>query len=101
MRGRPGRRGRAARRHPAAAPPRRQPLRGAYGWYFRRVLPKIGQLLARNRESAYDYLPESVGQFPQYEQLVQRMEAAGLGEVKFHPFTLGVATLYVGAKRAK
>lgn len=80
--------------------PRRQPLRGLYGWYFRRVLPKIGQLLARNRESAYDYLPESVGQFPQYEQLVARMESAGLSGVKFHSFTFGVATLYVGEKLA-
>ena len=78
--------------------PRREPLRSVYGWYFRRVLPRIGQLLARNRESAYDYLPESVGQFPQYEQLVVRMEQAGLTQVEFRPFTLGVATLYVGTK---
>ncbi|MAT69571.1 MAG: bifunctional demethylmenaquinone methyltransferase/2-methoxy-6-polyprenyl-1,4-benzoquinol methylase UbiE [Planctomycetaceae bacterium] len=78
--------------------PRKQPLKGMYGWYFRRVLPRIGQLLARNHECAYDYLPASVGQFPQYEQLAQRMQAAGLSDVVFHPFTLGVATLYVGAK---
>lgn len=32
--------------------PRRQPLRAVYGWYFRHVLPRIGQWLARNRHGA-------------------------------------------------
>jgi demethylmenaquinone methyltransferase / 2-methoxy-6-polyprenyl-1,4-benzoquinol methylase len=78
--------------------PRWQPLRGLYGWYFRNVLPKIGQALMRNNSAAYEYLPQSVGQFYEYEELTERMEAAGLREVKFYPFTFGVATLYVGTK---
>jgi demethylmenaquinone methyltransferase / 2-methoxy-6-polyprenyl-1,4-benzoquinol methylase len=81
--------------------PRRQPLRGLYGWYFRNVLPRIGQWFARNEQSAYCYLPESVGEFPQYDALTRRMQAAGLGETKFYPLTFGVATLYVGMKRAE
>jgi demethylmenaquinone methyltransferase/2-methoxy-6-polyprenyl-1,4-benzoquinol methylase len=79
--------------------PRRQPFKAAYGWYFRNVLPRIGQLLARNSFEAYNYLPESVGEFPQYEALAERMEAAGLCNVRFHPLTFGVATLYVGERR--
>ena len=78
--------------------PRRQPFKAAYGWYFRNVLPRIGQLLASNNSEAYNYLPESVGEFPQYEALAQRMEAAGLVSVRFHPLTFGVATLYVGER---
>lgn len=78
--------------------PRRQPFRGLYGWYFRQVLPRIGQWLARNEQSAYCYLPESVGDFPQYEVLTERMVAAGLREARFYPLTFGVATLYVGVK---
>lgn len=78
--------------------PRRQPLKSLYGWYFRHILPRIGQWICRNRESAYNYLPESVGQFPQYEALAAKMEAAGLTEVNFHGLTFGVATLYVGTK---
>jgi demethylmenaquinone methyltransferase/2-methoxy-6-polyprenyl-1,4-benzoquinol methylase len=78
--------------------PRRQPLRGMYRWYFRRVLPRIGQWLARNRQSAYEYLPQSVAEFPSYEALAQRMRAAGLVDVRFHAMTFGVATLYVGVK---
>lgn len=74
------------------------PIRAAYGWYFRNVLPRIGQLLARNEEEAYAYLPESVGEFPSGEALAERMRQAGLKEVRFYPLTLGVATLYVGVK---
>jgi demethylmenaquinone methyltransferase/2-methoxy-6-polyprenyl-1,4-benzoquinol methylase len=70
----------------------------AYQAYFRHVLPRIGQALARNRQSAYNYLPASVGEFPQGEALLRRMEQAGLGNTWFRPFTFGVATLYVGEK---
>ena len=35
-----------------------------YAWYFRNVLPKIGQILARNTQAAYNYLPASVSEFP-------------------------------------
>jgi demethylmenaquinone methyltransferase / 2-methoxy-6-polyprenyl-1,4-benzoquinol methylase len=75
-----------------------QPFKAIYGWYFRHVLPRIGQLLARNRQDAYNYLPESVGQFPSGEALAARMRAAGLSQVSLRPLTLGVATLYVGVK---
>ena len=47
--------------------PNWQPFKAVYGWYFRNILPKIGQLLASNAQSAYNYLPESVGEFPQGE----------------------------------
>ncbi|MBI3467875.1 MAG: bifunctional demethylmenaquinone methyltransferase/2-methoxy-6-polyprenyl-1,4-benzoquinol methylase UbiE [Planctomycetes bacterium] len=78
--------------------PRRRPFRGVYRWYFRHVLPRIGQLLARNRESAYNYLPASVSEFPDGEALENRLRAAGLKDVWSRPLTFGVATLYVGCK---
>jgi demethylmenaquinone methyltransferase / 2-methoxy-6-polyprenyl-1,4-benzoquinol methylase len=75
------------------------PLGAIYGWYFRKVLPRIGQALARNRQAAYNYLPQSVGQFPQGKALAERMQAAGLIDLRWRPFTFGVATLYFGRKR--
>jgi len=78
--------------------PEAGPLGTVYGWYFRHLLPRIGQALARNRLAAYNYLPASVGEFPQREALLRRMEAAGLAEVRYHRFTCGIATLYVGVK---
>jgi demethylmenaquinone methyltransferase/2-methoxy-6-polyprenyl-1,4-benzoquinol methylase len=78
--------------------PRIQPLRAFYLFYFRHILPRIGQFFARNKSSAYEYLPTSVGQFPDGEALAERMRAAGLKNVKYWPLTFGVATLYVGKK---
>lgn len=74
-------------------------LRGLYLWYFRHVLPKIGQLLARNRQSAYNYLPASVSEFPYGQQLADIMTDCGLTNVTWTPLTFGVATLYLGEKK--
>ncbi len=74
------------------------PIRALYGWYFRNVLPRLGQWLATNDEEAYAYLPESVGEFPSGKALADRMVQAGLSRVRVCPLTLGVATLYVGVK---
>lgn len=78
--------------------PTRQPMATVYGFYFRHILPRIGQWLARNEDEAYGYLPESVGEFPSGEALVARMRAAGLHDAAATPLTFGVATLYVGSK---
>ncbi|MGB7345473.1 MAG: bifunctional demethylmenaquinone methyltransferase/2-methoxy-6-polyprenyl-1,4-benzoquinol methylase UbiE [Pirellulaceae bacterium] len=78
--------------------PRMFGLRQIYGFYFRNVLPRIGQLFAKNDKSAYSYLPESVGQFPDGQKLADRMTAAGLTNVRFSPMTFGVATIYEGLK---
>lgn len=78
--------------------PRSRRLRAIYGWYFRHVLPRIGQALARNRQGAYNYLPASVGEFFEPEALSRRMEQAGLGGVRCYPLTFGIASLYVGGK---
>ena len=78
--------------------PERQPLKAVYAWYFRHVLPRIGQLVSRSRHQAYEYLPQSVGEFPSGEALAERMRAAGLRDVHYHPLTFGIATLYLGTK---
>ncbi|HVW03332.1 MAG TPA: ubiquinone/menaquinone biosynthesis methyltransferase, partial [Planctomycetaceae bacterium] len=40
--------------------PENRLIRGVYRWYFRNILPRVGQLLARNSHAAYEYLPQSV-----------------------------------------
>lgn len=69
-----------------------------YRFYFRRVLPFIGQLVSRSRDNAYNYLPASVMQFPDGEALAAKLRQHGLMDVKWHPLTFGIATLYVGTK---
>lgn len=76
--------------------PRMFPMKQIYPVYFKHVLPRVGQLFARNNQDAYEYLPESVGEFPDYEALVGLMNEAGLVDVTFKAMTFGVATLYIG-----
>lgn len=78
--------------------PRHRILGRLYSWYFRYALPLIGQLVSGSRENAYRYLPESVLRFPDYEALAEKLRGHGLVAVRYEPFTLGVATLYVGEK---
>lgn len=70
----------------------------AYRFYFRHVLPRLGQVVSRSRDSAYHYLPASVLEFPDYEALLKEMDQAGLVGTHYHALTFGIATLYVGSK---
>lgn len=69
-----------------------------YHWYFTNVLPRIGQLFARSKNSAYSYLPSSVSEFPYGDKLAGMMQETGICNVTWKPLTLGIATLYVGTK---
>ncbi len=69
-----------------------------YRAYFRWVLPAVGQFISRSREQAYEYLPASVQEFPDGEALAEKLRGHGLREVRWHPLTFGIATLYVGTK---
>ncbi len=73
-------------------------LRHLYNAYFQHVLPLVGQSMSKNKQSAYEYLPQSVQEFPSGEALAILMRQAELTDVQLHPMTLGVVTLYVGTK---
>ena len=73
-------------------------LAGIYQTFFRHVLPRVGQAIAPNQDNAYEYLPNSVLQFPEGQAMLDLMGQHGLMELKRHPLTFGIATLYVGRK---
>jgi len=68
-----------------------------YGFYFRKVLPRIGTLIS-GVKGPYEYLPASVKKFPAPQQMLSKMEAAGFSEVSWTPYTFGIAGLYRGKK---
>jgi len=68
-----------------------------YGFYFRKVLPRIGTMISGVR-GPYEYLPASVRNFPSPQQMLARMEAAGFKNVSWSPYTFGIAGLYRGSK---
>lgn len=79
--------------------PRRQPMRAAYQFYFRRILPRVGGWIS-GRASAYTYLPESVVEFPQREGFCAHMEHAGLRAASWRDLSAGTVVLYLGERPA-
>jgi demethylmenaquinone methyltransferase/2-methoxy-6-polyprenyl-1,4-benzoquinol methylase len=73
------------------------PLTKAYDWYSFNVLPRLGQLVAGDRES-YRYLAESIRMHPGQAELKAMMKAAGFGHVDVHNLSAGVVALHVGIK---
>ncbi len=77
----------------------RGPILGRlYLTFFRKILPRVGQAISPNEAEAYRYLPASVLQFPDGQEMLDLLEARGLVDLKQFPLTLGIATLYVGTK---
>jgi demethylmenaquinone methyltransferase/2-methoxy-6-polyprenyl-1,4-benzoquinol methylase len=68
-----------------------------YGFYFRRVLPRVGTWISGVR-GPYAYLPASVQRFPAPEQMLAAMRQAGFQDASWTPYTFGIAGLYRGKK---
>jgi demethylmenaquinone methyltransferase/2-methoxy-6-polyprenyl-1,4-benzoquinol methylase len=77
--------------------PRAPLVRALYHLYFRRILPLIGRIVS-GHPTAYRYLPESVANFPDREQLARRMERAGFRNVRWRALTFGIAALHWGER---
>jgi len=69
----------------------------AYAVYFRRVLPSIGRLIC-GKNGPYNYLPESVGNFPAAPQMLDLLRATGYSQCAWQPYTFGIAGLYTAAR---
>lgn len=80
--------------------PRNAVVRTFYLWYFRNVLPWLGNAVARNKSDAYSYLNKSVEEFPSGTALAAIVKAAGFDRVEQVPLTLGIATLSVATRGA-
>jgi len=63
-------------------------------WSFR-VLPSIGQIVAKDRDS-YQYLAESIRTFPGQETLAAMMREAGLSRVTVRNLSGGIAAIHSG-----
>ncbi len=74
------------------------PVRNVYNFYFKHILPRIGQKVSKNDE-AYTYLPESVQKFPEGRDFMLLLKKAGYKQVAQQRLTFGIATLYTGKKK--
>ena len=74
-----------------------EPLKSLYELYSFNVIPAMGDLVARDRES-YQYLVESIRKFPKQEKLSEMMRAAGFVDVSFENLTGGIVAIHSGSK---
>src|SRR6266705_262606 len=72
-------------------------LRALYRFYLHRCLPLLGSFLTR-KKSAYDYLGDSIEEFPSGDAMCQLMAANGFTHGAFEPLTGGIATIYMAEK---
>ena len=68
-------------------------LEPLYDKYSFSVLPALGEAVVGDRES-YEYLAESIRRFPPQDELVERIEAAGLALVKYRNLSGGIAAIH-------
>jgi demethylmenaquinone methyltransferase/2-methoxy-6-polyprenyl-1,4-benzoquinol methylase len=72
-------------------------LQRPYDWYSFKLMPLLGQLIAKDGES-YRYLAESIRMHPDQAALKAMMKTAGFGHVDVHNMAGGIVALHVGIK---
>lgn len=80
--------------------PEWQPFKSVYYFYFERLLPLIGKLVAKRYEQ-YKWLPDSLKEFPDMNRLADIFREIGLERVQAYPLTGGIAALHIGIKGTK
>ena len=77
--------------------PRIPGIRTLYAWYFRYLLPLVGRMVSKH-QSAYSYLPASVGTFPSAAEFSRMIAAADFSQVRAVPLTFGIVYLYIAVR---
>lgn len=72
-------------------------MQKAYDLYSFNVIPRMGQMIANDRDS-YQYLVESIRNFPDQDTFLGMVRDAGFGNAKYRNLTMGVACLHSGWK---
>ncbi len=72
-------------------------MQKAYDLYSFNIIPRMGQVIAQDRDS-YQYLVESIRKFPDQETFLGMMQMAGFENAKFRNLSMGVACLHSGWK---
>ena len=72
-------------------------FRGLYGAYQSTVMPALARVASTN-DGAYDYLVESIRQWPSQEEVARMIAANGWREVEYRNLTGGIACLHRAVK---
>jgi len=69
----------------------------AYDAFSFNVIPKLGQLIANDRDS-YQYLVESIRKFPSQEKFANMIKDAGFAQVSYNNLSCGIVAIHSGYK---
>ncbi|MBV1927100.1 MAG: bifunctional demethylmenaquinone methyltransferase/2-methoxy-6-polyprenyl-1,4-benzoquinol methylase UbiE [Rhodobacteraceae bacterium] len=72
-------------------------LQKAYDLYSFNVIPRMGKLIANDYDS-YQYLVESIRNFPDQDRFLEMLRTAGFENAKYRNLSLGIAALHSGWK---
>jgi len=67
-------------------------------FYMNRILPKVGGAISKNLE-AYEYLPNSIGDFATVGQMQSELESAGFEMLYTKSFSMDISTLLIARKK--
>ncbi len=77
--------------------PTTRPLAKLYDAWSFNAIPKIGELIAQDRDS-YQYLVESIRKFPHQSAFAAELETAGFARVSVTNLSGGIAAIHTGMK---
>ena len=69
----------------------------AYDFYSFNMIPRMGKLIANDRDS-YQYLIESIRKFPNQETFLSMVRQAGFENANYRNLSLGISALHSGWK---
>ena len=72
-------------------------VRKLYSFYSNHILKPVGGLVSKDKK-AYDYLPDSIVEFPEPEEFLEMMRRAGFTECYRRSQSFGIAQIYIGQK---
>ena len=72
-------------------------LQKLYDLYSFNVIPRMGQMIAGDRDS-YQYLVESIRKFPDQDTFLRMIQDAGFENAKYRNLSMGIAALHSGWK---
>ena len=72
-------------------------MQKAYDLYSFNVIPRMGKMIADDAAS-YQYLVESIRQFPDQDKFADMIRAAGFEQVAYRNLSMGIAALHSGWK---
>jgi ubiquinone/menaquinone biosynthesis methyltransferase len=72
-------------------------LQKIYDAYSFNVIPKIGEIILKDRAS-YQYLVESIRKFPTQDEFKKMIENAGFKNASYQNLTFGAAAIHIGEK---